>query len=59
MLLRESEAFQILCEDFSSCAEALRHWNQSSSPEAAQRRDEYRGLLKELENEILEYTETV
>jgi hypothetical protein len=53
-LFKENDEFQILCEDYSSCAAALQHWNRSSSPEAPQRRDEYTGLLEELEKEILE-----
>jgi hypothetical protein len=53
-LFRKDENFRILCEDYGRCAEALRHWNQSSSREAVERRQEYSALLEDLESEILE-----
>jgi hypothetical protein len=53
-LFRESEAFQIMCEDYQRCAEVLRHWNESASAEAAARREEYATLLRDLEAEILQ-----
>lgn len=53
-LFRESESFQIMCEDHRRCAEALRHWNESASDEAPARREEYAALLRDLEAEILE-----
>jgi len=52
-LFRESKTFQTMCEDYRKCAEALRHWNQSSSEEAPARREEYAALLRDLEAEIL------
>ena len=53
-LFKGNESFQTLCEDYRKCAEALRHWNQSSSKEAVVRRKEYSALLRDLEAEILE-----
>ena len=53
-LFRESESFRSLCDDFSSCSEALERWNRSSSPEVPQLREEYKDLLQELEKEIVE-----
>jgi len=53
-LFKESETFQSMCEDYHRCAEALRHWSQSASEEAPARREEYAGLLQDLEAEILQ-----
>ena len=53
-LFRESETFQSVCEDYRRCAAALRHWNESTSDEAPVRREEYAGLLQDLEAEILQ-----
>jgi hypothetical protein len=53
-LFKENESFQTLCEDYWTCAEALRHWNQSVAKEAVVRRKEYTALLQDLEAEILE-----
>ena len=53
-LFKESETFQSVCEDYRKCAEALRHWNESASDEAPERREEYAALLRDLEAEILQ-----
>ena len=53
-LFKENETFQSVCEDYRRCAEALHHWNQSASDEAPVRREEYAGLLQDLEAEILQ-----
>jgi hypothetical protein len=53
-LFKESENFQNVCEDYSRCAEALQHWNQSASDEAPARREEYAMLLRDLKAEILQ-----
>ena len=53
-LFKENETFQSVCEDYRRCAEALHHWNQSASDEALVRREEYAGLLQDLEAEILQ-----
>ena len=52
-LYKESEAFQTVCEDYLKCREALRHWNRSTSKEAPSMKEEYKALLRDLENEIL------
>ena len=52
-LFKESENFRNACEDYQVCSEALGHWNQSVSEEAAAPREEYAALLRELEEEIL------
>ena len=53
-LFAESENFRSVCEDYRICSEALRYWNQSASEEATARRQEYAGILQDLEGEILE-----
>ena len=53
-LYKESELFRDLCEDYKKCAEALKHWNASNLKEAADRREEYATLLRELEADILQ-----
>ncbi len=53
-LFRQSEGFQVLCEDYRQCFEALQHWNQSEDEDAPMRRQEYEVLLRELSEEILQ-----
>jgi hypothetical protein len=54
-LYKENQDFQIICEDYRQCAEALRHWNQSNKKEAPIRRQEYAQLFQELMDEICLY----
>ena len=54
-LFRKSESFQTLCEDYQSCAVALRHWQKSGSEQAALRMEEYAALLRDLETEIMQF----
>ena len=53
-LFKESETFHSMCEDSMRCAEAMQHWNQSTSEEAPARMEEYAALLRDLEAEILQ-----
>jgi hypothetical protein len=53
-LYGENENFQEMCDDYQKCAKALRHWAQSDSEEACERRNEYAGYLQDLETEILQ-----
>jgi hypothetical protein len=53
-LYRESENFKEACEDYQKCADALRHWEQSDSEDACERRNEYAAFLQDLEAEILQ-----
>ena len=50
---RENEEFQIICDDYWRCLDAIKRWDQSQSQEASARRREYVDLLQELEMEIL------
>ena len=54
-LYREDETFQSICEDYQSCYEALKRWSQSVLAEASARKIEYADLLRDLEQEILQY----
>lgn len=47
-----SESFRGLCRDYLSCAAALVRWQESHSPEAQARAEEYTALLSELAREI-------
>jgi hypothetical protein len=53
-LLRTSDAFGSLCEDYTVAVTALRAWEGSADPKAPARVTEYRDLVAELEAEILE-----
>ena len=51
-LIEADGAFHALCEDYDACVNALRYWAKSKEPEAKTRVNEYRTLIKELEEEI-------
>lgn len=51
---KASESFQMLCENYQKCSEALEYWTKSQHPEASNRQREYSELLKELELEIIQ-----
>ena len=55
----ENESFRSVCEDFHVCREALSHWGNLTSDEAAHRREEYSELLGELKREILSWLEAL
>jgi hypothetical protein len=44
--------FLALSEDYDTCVNALRYWIGSKEPEAKTRVNEYRILVRELEEEI-------
>ena len=50
--MSEDPEFYALCQDYEICNQALRHWCESGETEAAARIDEYRTLIRELEEEI-------
>ena len=53
-LFKRNETFQTLCEDYRQCFEALKYWNLSDSEKAPARREEYKTLLRDLAEEILQ-----
>jgi hypothetical protein len=54
LLMVEDPEFQTLCEDFDDCVDALHYWTDSKAPEAEARANEYRTIIKELEEEIIQ-----
>lgn len=52
-LSRKSQSFQLMCEDYRKCKDALTFWTQSDSKNAAIF-SEYTALLHELESEIIQ-----
>jgi len=52
LLMAEDSEFLALCEDYDACVNASRYWTQSKEPEAKTRVNEYRVLVRELQEEI-------
>ena len=52
LLMAVDTEFLALSEDYDTCVNALRYWIGSKEPEAKTRADEYRILVRELEEEI-------
>ncbi|MBW2657311.1 MAG: hypothetical protein JRC59_06365 [Deltaproteobacteria bacterium] len=44
-----------MCEDYDACVNALRYWAKSEAPEAKTRVNEYRALVRELEEEVTQF----
>jgi len=53
-LLEKDPEFLALSEDYDVCIKALQHWEQSKEPEAKTRVNEYRTLVRDLEEEIVQ-----
>ena len=56
-LVRTSESFRSMCDDYAVGVEALRRWERASDPRRAARIAELREALAELEKEMLEVLE--
>ena len=54
LLMTEDPEFLALCEDYDICVDAVRYWAKSKDPEAETRVIEYRALILELEDEIIQ-----
>jgi hypothetical protein len=52
LLVAKDPEFLTMCEDFDACVDALQHWAKSEKSEAETRVDEYRTLVRELQEEI-------
>ena len=48
----QNSEFLVLCEDHDACVDALHYWAASQEPEAETRVNEYRALVRELQEEI-------
>jgi hypothetical protein len=53
-LVRRSESFRSMCDDYAVGIEALRRWERATDPKSAARIAELRESLAELEQEMLE-----
>ena len=53
--MAEDPEFLALCEDYDACIEALQYYAKSKEPEAETRVNEYRTLVQELEEEIIQF----
>ena len=51
-LIEKDDEFLAMCEDYDACVNALQYWAKSKEAEAQTRVNEYRTLIKELEEEI-------
>jgi hypothetical protein len=52
--MAEDPEFLALCEDYDACVDALWYWANSKEPEAKTRVREYRTLVRDLEEEIIQ-----
>jgi hypothetical protein len=52
--LRDDPEFCLLWKDYTDCLAALAHWCRSKAAEAEARAEEYRNLVDELEEEIVD-----
>jgi hypothetical protein len=57
--MKEDPTFRAICEDYDACINALQYWSTSEEPEASIRINEYRILIKELEEEITQVLQSV
>ena len=55
LFIAEDSDFASLCEDHDDCVAALRYWAESQESEAETRISEYRLLIKELREEIIQF----
>ena len=59
LLMAEDPEFLTLCEDHDACVDALQYWVKSKDPEAETRVDEYRTLVRDLQEEIAQALEAL
>jgi hypothetical protein len=57
--MKEDPTFRAICEDYDACINALQYWTTSEEPEASIRINEYRTLIRELEEEITQLLQSV
>jgi len=53
----DSGYFRSICADFYACSRALTYWNKIISSGNIDRSEEYRDLLREIEQEVLSWLE--
>jgi hypothetical protein len=54
LLITKDPEFLALCEDHDACVDALQYWAKSKAPETKTRVNEYRALVRELQEEIIQ-----
>jgi len=59
LLMDKDPEFFDLCEDHDACVNALRYWAESEALEAETRVNEYRTLVRELQEEIAQALEAL
>ena len=59
LLIAKDPEFLDLCEDHDACVDASRYWANSEAPEAETRVNEYRALVRELQEEITQVLEAL
>ena len=52
LLMAQDPEFHTMCEDYDACVNALRYWTESKEPDAKTMVNEYRALVRELQEEI-------
>jgi len=53
-LMAIDSEFLSLCDDYDACINALQYWTKSKEPEAENMIDEFRNIVRELEEEVIE-----
>ena len=53
-LMAIDSEFLSLCDDYDACINALQYWTKSKEPEAESMIDEFRNIVRELEEEVIE-----
>ena len=53
-LMTKDSEFLSLCDDYDACINALQYWTKSKEPEAENMIDEFRNIVRELEEEVIE-----
>ena len=59
LLMAQDSEFLAMCEDYDACVDALRYWAKSEKSEAETRVNEYRTLVGELQEEIVQALEAL
>jgi hypothetical protein len=59
LLMAQNSEFTDICEDLADCVNALQYWTKSKEPEAESRIVEYRILIEQLEEEIIQALDSV
>ena len=59
LLAAEDPEFLSLCEDYDACVSAMQYWAKSKAPEAETRANEYRALVRDLQEEIAQAIEAL